>query len=401
MKILVVSFYYEPEIGAAPSRITNLVRGLKERGEQVDVLTCLPNYPTGRIFDGYRGKFSMKENLDGVDVYRYWTYATVSKGVLRRAFAMTSFAVTMWAFGLKRKLIRSYDAVIIQSPPIMASASAMRLFKCRYKKRVVLNVSDLWPGSAVELGFMKVDSLSFRYTSRLERNLYKRADAVMGQSCEILDRVRTMEPDKRLFLYRNLSKCSWDNQIVKKKTDSKSKSLKIVYAGLLGVPQDVLSIVRNVDFESAGAEFHIYGGGNQADGIRKEIDGGKKNVFYHGVLPKEQMNSVLKEYDVSLIALARPITGAVPSKIFDTLPIGIPMLFCGTGEGVSIVRENGFGLVAGPSDYRMIEDKIRFFANMDKDEYQAYSQRCIDASMSGFNFDSQFDSFMQFLTGEI
>ena len=397
MKILVVSFYYEPEIGAAPNRITNLVRGLKERGAQVDVLTCLPNYPKGRIFDGYRGRFSMKENLDGVNVYRYWTYATVSKGIVRRALAMTSFAVTMWAFGFKRKLIHSYDKVIIQSPPIMVSASAMSLFKCCYRKKVVLNVSDLWPGSAVELGFMKENSLSYKFTSRQERKIYRRADAVMGQSNGILDRVRLLEPDKRLFLYRNLSRIPSGQQAVKEKT-AKSGSLKIAYAGLLGVPQDVLSIVRNVDFESVGAEFHIYGGGNQAEDIKNEIAAGKKNVFYHGVLAKEQMNKVMgSEYDVSLIALAKSITGAVPSKIFDTLPLGIPLLFCGTGEGADIVRENGFGLVSAPSDFRMIEDKIREFAIMDADEFHAYSQRCRDAAAGSFNFDSQFDTFMDFL----
>lgn len=397
MKILVVSFYYEPEIGAAPNRITNLVRGLKERGAQVDVLTCLPNYPKGRIFDGYRGRFSMKENLDGVNVYRYWTYATVSKGIVRRALAMTSFAVTMWAFGLKRKLIHSYDKVIIQSPPIMVSASAMSLFKCCFGKKVVLNVSDLWPGSAVELGFMKEKSLSYKFTSRQERKIYRRADAVMGQSNGILDRVRSLEPDKRLFLYRNLSRIPSGQQAVKEKT-AKSGSLKIAYAGLLGVPQDVLSIVRNVDFESVGAEFHIYGGGNQAEDIKNEIAAGKKNVFYHGVLAKEQMNKVMgSEYDVSLIALAKSITGAVPSKIFDTLPLGIPLLFCGTGEGAEIVRENGFGLVSAPSDFRMIENKIREFAVMDADEFHAYSQRCKDAATGSFNFDSQFDTFMDFL----
>ncbi len=397
MKILVVSFYYEPEIGAAPSRITNLVRGLKERGAQVDVLTCLPNYPKGRIFDGYRGRFLMKENLDGVNVYRYWTYATVSKGIVRRALAMTSFAVTMWAFGFKRKLIHSYDKVIIQSPPIMVSASAMSLFKCCYRKKVVLNVSDLWPGSAVELGFMKENSLSYKFTSRQERKIYRRADAVMGQSNGILDRVRSLEPDKRLFLYRNLSRIPSGQQAAQEKT-ARTGSLKIAYAGLLGVPQDVLSIVRNVDFESVGAEFHIYGGGNQAEDIKNEIAAGKKNVFYHGVLAKEQMNKVMgSEYDVSLIALAKSITGAVPSKIFDTLPLGIPLLFCGTGEGAEIVRENGFGLVSAPSDFRMIEDKIREFVMMDADEFHAYSQRCRDAAAGSFNFDSQFDTFMDFL----
>ena len=397
MKILVVSFYYEPEIGAAPSRITNLVRGLKERGAQVDVLTCLPNYPKGRIFDGYRGRFSMKENLDGVNVYRYWTYATVSKGIVRRALAMTSFAVTMWAFGLKRKLIHSYDKVIIQSPPIMVSASALSLFKCCFGKKVVLNVSDLWPGSAVELGFMKENSLSYKFTSRQERKIYRRADAVMGQSNGILDRVRLLEPDKRLFLYRNLSRIPSGQQAAQEKT-ARAGSLKIAYAGLLGVPQDVLSIVRNVDFESVGAEFHIYGGGNQAEDIKNEIAAGKKNVFYHGVLAKEQMNKVMgSEYDVSLIALAKSITGAVPSKIFDTLPLGIPLLFCGTGEGAEIVWEHGFGLVSAPSDFRMIENKIREFAIMDADEFHAYSQRCMDAAAGSFNFDSQFDTFMDFL----
>lgn len=396
MKVLVVSFYYEPEIGAAPNRITNLVRSLKENGDDVDVLTCLPNYPTGKIFDEYRGHFFVKENKDGVGVYRYWTYATVSKGILRRAFAMTSFAVTMWAFGFRRKLIRSYDLVIIQSPPIMVSASAMCLFKRLYRKKVLLNVSDLWPSSAVELGFMKPSGMSYRYTLRLERNLYKRADMVMGQSDEILDRVRSLEPDKRLFLYRNLPKYAIAKP-VERELSLPPRHLKIVYAGLLGVPQDVLSIVKNVDFESVDAELHLYGGGNQVDNIKRELAGGKKNVFYHGMLPKQQMNDVLCEYDISLIALAKPITGAVPSKIFDTLPLSMPILFCGNGEGADIVERHGFGLVSAPSDYKMLENNIRLFSQMDQNELRAYSEKCGKASEDMFNFNYQFSSLLKFI----
>ena len=123
MKILVVSFYYEPELGAAPSRITNLAKGLKAAGNDVDVLTCLPNYPKGRVFDGYRGHFSIKEEIDGINVFRYWTYATVSKNPFKRVLAMTSYAVAMWAFAFKRRQIKSYDRVIVQSPPILVSVS--------------------------------------------------------------------------------------------------------------------------------------------------------------------------------------------------------------------------------------------------------------------------------------
>ena len=74
MKVLIVSFYYSPELGAAPSRITNLAKGLQEKGIEVELLTCMPNYPKGKIFEGYRRKFSMKEELDGVLVHRYLCY---------------------------------------------------------------------------------------------------------------------------------------------------------------------------------------------------------------------------------------------------------------------------------------------------------------------------------------
>ena len=129
MKVLIVSFYYEPEVGAAPSRITNLAKGLKASGMDVEVLTCMPNYPKGRIFDGYRGRFSVKEEMDGITVYRYWTYATVSKSPLKRVLAMTAFATSIWAFAFRRRRIKSYDRVIIQSPPIFVGGSAVMLFK--------------------------------------------------------------------------------------------------------------------------------------------------------------------------------------------------------------------------------------------------------------------------------
>ena len=114
-----------PEVGAAPSRITNLARGLKDSGIDVDVLTCMPNYPKGRIFEGYRHRFSMKENIDGIDVYRYWTYACNSKNPIKRAIAMLSFAFTMWFFAFKFRLVKSYDRIIIQSPPLLVASSTM------------------------------------------------------------------------------------------------------------------------------------------------------------------------------------------------------------------------------------------------------------------------------------
>lgn len=393
MKVLIVSFYYEPELGAAPSRITNLAKGLKAMGVDVDVLTCLPNYPKGRVFDGYRRRFSMKETIDGIKVYRYWTYATVSKNPFKRVLAMTSYAMTMWSFAFKRKLIKSYDRIIVQSPPIMVSASAMLLFKKLYGKKVVLNVSDLWPGSAVELGFVREGSLSFKVLSRLERFIYKNAHSVMGQSHEIVEHVERMFPGKSTFLYRNLQPV--ENVCLQPR--ERSSRLKIVYAGLFGVAQGVLPLLKSIDFVALGVEMHLYGGGNQADEILEYIKDGDKNIWYHGYVSKQEMNEELKKYDLSIIPLAASIHGAVPSKIFDLLPTGVPILFSGDGEGARIVKEWGFGLVSPYGDYKALEENIKAFKEMPASEYTTFSGNCIKASCGTFSFSKQLECFKQFL----
>lgn len=395
MKILIVSFYYEPEVGAAPSRIANLARGLKTSGFDVDVLTCLPNYPKGRIFEGYRGRFSMKQKIDGINVYRYWTYATVSKNPLKRVLAMTSFAATMWAFACKRKLIRGYDRIIIQSPPILVAASGILLFKKCFCKYTMLNVSDLWPMSAVELGFIKENGLSHKVMTRIERFMYKNADAVMGQSSEILEHVTRMFPKRRAFLYRNLQPLDEAFKSIVEK--QRNRPMKIVYAGLFGVAQDMLSLLRSVDFIALGVEMHLYGGGNQMNEILSYIEGREKNIYYHGYLPKQEVNDELKKYDLSIIPLAASIHGAVPSKIFDLLPEGIPIIFSGEGEGARIVEEYRLGLVSAHGDYEALARNILAFRYMSDEEYSAYVTNCLMASRDAFSFSAQMKRFCLFL----
>lgn len=395
MKVLVVSFYYEPEVGAAPSRITNLAKGLKASGVDVDVLTCLPNYPKGKIFDGYRGCFSMKEQIDGINVFRYWTYATVSKNPVKRVLAMTSYAFAIWAFAFKRKLIKSYDRVIVQSPPIMVASSAMMLFKKVFGKNVVLNVSDLWPGSAVELGFVREGSVAFKILSAQERFIYRNSYAVMGQSQEIVGHVEKMFPGKRTFLYRNLQPVEESATTVKKKNES----LRIVYAGLFGVAQDMLSLLKSIDFKALGVEMHLYGGGNQIAEIQEYINGGDRNIWYHGYVSKQEVNAALSSYDVSIIPLAASIHGAVPSKIFDLLPAAVPILFSGAGEGARIVEEYGLGLVSDYGDYKSLEKNIKAFVGMSSEEYATYSANCRNASLDSFSFSKQLVRFVEFLNG--
>lgn len=395
MKVLVVSFYYPPEMGAAPSRISNMAQGLRSKGVDVEVLTCLPNYPKGRIFDGYQGCLFRKEDVDGITVHRYWTYATVSKSPIARLMGMLVFSIAIWMFGLKWRKIRSYDKVIVQSPPLFVGFSAVLLFRCIYGRQTILNVSDLWPISAVELGAVKKGGANYRVLSWMERFVYKKSSAFQGQSQEIVDHIAAFGYDKPHFLYRNLQpQISVDSSAL---LLTERKPLRLVYAGLLGVAQDLLGIIEHIDFKDIGAELHIFGGGNQAEAIEDYVSKHDCGVFCHGYRTKDEINSLLPTFHASIVPLAVSIKGAVPSKIYDLLPHGTPILFCGGGEGERIVSEHGLGLVSQPGNYEVLKQNILQMKSLSDDEYLCLRNRCLQAAKQDFSFQEQMARYYRFL----
>lgn len=411
MKVLLVAERYWPEVGAAPSRLANMAEGLKRQGAEVDVLTSLPNYPKGRIFDGYRRCIYKKEHHCGVDLFRYWIYATVSRNPIARILNMFSFAVIIWIFAFRVRRCRRYDIIIIQTPTLVVAKSAMMIFKGLYRKKCVLNVSDIWPLTAVDMGAMKSGGRSWKYMSRLESYLYRKADGIMGQSEEILNHVEQeilsinnklgegvikdsdeilnsllWKENERLFLYRNLQ--TYDIKGAKQK----KVVLKLVFSGMLGVAQDVAGIVRNVPFKELGVEFHILGGGKQLEEIRLYISEHPDcNVVAHGFVPKDSISQKLQGMDASIVPLATRIRGAFPSKVFDILPQGLPIIFCGGGEGAKFVSEHKVGYVSAPSDYSALIDNIVRLRNMDGDEYEKMSERCLRVSKEELQFEEQME----------
>ena len=393
MKLLVVSFYYPPEMGAAASRTSNMAAGLKKEGVDVEVLTCLPNYPLGRIFDGYRGCLHRKEQMNGIKIYRYWTYATVSKNPTARFMGMVGFSLAIWLFGLKRRTIKSYDRIVIQSPPLPVAFSAMMLFRQLYRKTTILNVSDLWPLSAVELGAMRKGSLYYNILAWMERFVYKKATAFQCQSQEIINHIKSTGQQQPCFLYRNLQPQLSGTL----SSQTPRVPLKLVYAGLLGVAQDILTMIQQINFKTLGAELHIYGGGNQANDIEAYVKSHDCGVICHGYQSKEDINRILGSFHASIVPLAVPIKGAVPSKIYDLLPHGIPVLFCGGGEGEQIVREHRLGFVSVPGDYESLKAQIIHIKNLTESDYQALRDNCLKASKETFSFSRQMTNYKTFL----
>jgi glycosyltransferase involved in cell wall biosynthesis len=275
----------------------------------------------------------------------------------------------------------------------------MLLFRCLYRKNTVLNVSDLWPTSAIELGAVKEGSTNHKVLQRMEKFVYKKATAYQGQSQEIIDHIERFGYNKPHFLYRNLQPAaegeSGLDDSVAVLTDR--KPLRLVYAGLLGVAQDILGLVQTIDFKALGAELHIYGGGNQAEAIEEYVKNHDCGVTCHGYKTKEEINQVLGNYHASIVPLVVSIKGAVPSKIFDLLPHGTPIIFCGGGEGETIVRDYRLGLVSPPGDYKNLTENIRLLTNMSDEDYRQLRVNCLQAAKGEFSFSEQMKHYHLFL----
>ncbi|MDX1471809.1 MAG: glycosyltransferase family 4 protein, partial [Flavobacteriaceae bacterium] len=255
-KIYIITSYYPPEIGAASNRIYHLAQGLKARGFQVNVIAPLPNYPTGEIFEKYKGKLYLHEIMEGISIRRLWLYPTNSSNKAIRLFSMLSYSISLMVFYLFHPVSKR---VIVQCPPLLVAFTSM-FFLRRKRRTLVLNVSDLWPSIGIELGALK-EGFFVKVLRKIEKFNYKKADIILGQSNEILTHVENLFPNKKLMLYRNFPIV---DDLVPEKIIARDKAVKVVYAGLLGEAQGILDLCKKWNNE---VELHLYGEGSERDKI--------------------------------------------------------------------------------------------------------------------------------------
>ncbi len=346
---MIITSYFPPEIGAASNRIYHLAEGLKEE-YHVSVVTPLPNYPTGKIFKDYKGKFSSKSKENGITINRLWIYASVSKNKFLRLFAMLSYSFSLIWFFMWHKIP---NKVIVQSPPLLVSFTCMFFLRSK-KRKLILNVSDLWPSAGLELGALK-DGFAYNILKKLEAFNYKKADFILGQSNEILTHIKTITTKPELFLYRNFPEIEFP--ILSENKDDNGK-IKMVYAGLLGVAQGIYRLCNELNYDII--EFHIYGSGAEEEAIKDLINTNKDlPLYFHGRVNREELHKVLLDYDLTVIPLLNRIYGSVPSKIFEYAKLGLPMLYFGGGEGEAIIEKNKLGWVANESDYDALNKTLK------------------------------------------
>lgn len=382
--ILIITSYFSPEMGAASNRIFHLAKGLQKRNYNVSVITPLPNYPTGKIFKDYRGKYKVTSIENGITIHRLWIYASISKNKVIRLFAMLSYSLSLIWYFLFHNIPKT---VIVQSPPLLVAFTCCTFLRSK-KRKLILNVSDLWPIAGLELGTLK-KNFSYRVLESIEHSNYKKSNLILGQSEEILAHIKTLFPNKAVVLYRNYP--DFETPKIHPITEEFNSEIKIVYAGLLGIAQGILKLCQELKYDKI--EFHIYGSGAEQLEIENYIKTHPElPITYHGELSRDALHSELLKYDLGIIPLLNRIYGSVPSKIFEYAKLGLPMLYFGGGEGEAIISEYQLGWVAKAGDYT---DLNKTLISLNKSNLSKIQKDNIKASATlHFDFNKQLDTLI-------
>lgn len=346
--------YYPPEVGAPQVRLRSVARELVRSGHRVEVVTAMPNHPTGRVHEGYRRKVLAREVVDGVVIHRTWIYAATGAG-LKRMLNYGSFTLTCLA-GLAR--CGRPDVVFVESPPLFLSFPAW-LAGLVWRRPYIFNVADLWPDSAVEMGVLSEGRLA-RLMRGFERWSYRRAwkvNAVTEGIRDVLVDGKGVPPSDVTFLPNGCDTELFrpgapDADLV----DRFGSGPLLVYAGTLGLAQGLdvaLDAMRIVADRHPEARLLLVGSGSDRDRLAARVrDERLDNVTVVDPVPVEE---VARLYRLAFAGLATlkdlPLfEGARPSKVFPVMSSGLPVVYSGRGEGARLIGDAGAGVVVPPED---------------------------------------------------
>jgi glycosyltransferase involved in cell wall biosynthesis len=378
MKIVLFTPNYPPEKGACAERVRHLAQYLQNKGHQLLVITALPNYPQGRIFENYRNFFFHTETIDNILVFRCWIFPSHAANLLLRFLAMCSLSLSVFLV-LPRLRKFKPDLVFVQSPPLLLALSAYLLAKVN-KAKFWLNISDLWPQALHDLGAIRKGWL-YNRLENLAIFLYQKADYMTGQSAEIVAYVKQIVTKKHIILYRTGVDCEVFRQKEQKKyhLGEEKKTIKIVYAGLLGLAQGVLDLCKNINFAAIHAELHIFGDGFERQAIELEIQTALENkqvkgIFLYPACSQTEIAHLLPTFDAALVLQKASVFGTVPSKLYEAAACGLPLLFVGGGEGAKLVEMHQLGFVIKPQNFEDLQEKIKILRQLPENEVIAYGQ---------------------------
>jgi glycosyltransferase involved in cell wall biosynthesis len=372
MNVLVVSQFFAPEMGAPAARFHDFGKLLIDRGHDITILTGFPSSPSGIVPDAYRGRLAMTETIDGITVLRGWLFASPKLSKLTKAAGFASFAASASLQAVLRRV--RPDVVVATSPPPTVGVPGMLLAR-RLGVPLVFDVRDIWPEAIAASGRLRSGAL-IRVLERLERALYAASSAVTvvteGKRERLIE--KGVPPEKVHVIPNGVDLRRFEAQEGLPEPAWRALGLDparftLLYAGIMNPPQglDVLldaTARLRADAPAVAERFQLalVGAGSErarlAERVRSEGLGDAVRLVAEQ--PRDAIPPLLRSADAIAVTL-RPRKDAhtVPSKLYEAMASGRPVLVSADGAPNEILREAKAGLATPASDAAALAGSIR------------------------------------------
>ncbi len=361
MRILYLSQYFPPEMGAPAARVSELSREWARLGHRVTVLTGFPNHPTGVIPPEYRGELWRREERDGVQIIRTPIYAAANRGVLKRSLAYISSSLSSALVG--PLLAERPDVLIATSPQFLTAMSGLWLSKL-LRAPFVFEVRDLWPRSIVEVGALPADHLGIRALEKLERMLYRNADRIVAVTHSFVDEIAAHGIDrKKIAVITNGVDLDLfqprDRAADRARLGLPHDAFIASYVGTHGMAHGLGTLVEAAKRlrEKGGAASKVLllllGEGAEKPRLVEEAKAaGLTNILFWDQRPRDEVAQVLSASNACLVMLkdAPLFRTVIPSKIFECMGAARAIVSTVEGESRRILEAAECGIFSPPED---------------------------------------------------
>ena len=351
MKILIIAQNFYPETGAVPNRMLSFLDAIRDAGYECEIIAAKPNHPQGIIWDDFRGGLISTRTVRGVRVHYTWVYVRPDKGFFKRIIHYVSFMVLAVVTAFKVK--RGTDIVLATSPPLFVGAAGWAI-SCMKSAKFVLDVRDLWPDVAIEMGELRGNTV-IRVAKWTERFLYVHADQVIAVTdgfCRFIAEIaangkkieKITNGTLSVFLDRPAPN---DNPL---QDLGLADRFVVTFAGNIGLAQGldhVIDAAGILQQSHPQVTFLFLGEGIEKPRLEARSNSDAlTNVMFHPVVPVEKAADLLISSNALLVPLGnKPIYRTfIPSKLYDSMARGRPVLLSVDGEARSLLDKAAAGI---------------------------------------------------------
>lgn len=379
MKILFLTDNFPPEYNAPATRTYEHCKEWVKQGVEVTVITCFPNFPNGKVFEGYTNNWKQTEYIDGIKVIRVWSFISANTGTLKRSVDFLSFAITSFLSGLSVRC----DLIVATSPQFFTAVSGWALGFLK-RKKWVMEVRDLWPESIKAVGALQ-SSWILSFFEKIELFLYRSAYKIVVVTDSFKanlvsrgissDKIFVVKNGVDLSAYRPREK----NTGLIPKPDIADKFV-IGYVGTHGLAHGLDFILRCVD-KLNDDTFHflfIGDGAEKKNLVRQAEDLKLKNITFIGSVKKSAIGNYLALLDVALVPLKKSSTfeSVIPSKVFESVAMNIPILLGVDGEARHMIESYKAGIYFEPENEVDFIDKLKRLRTTICKDAAAFNEGC-------------------------